>query len=87
MATLIRDHSAQIKTTAGLGYRVRVYGQPQSDGMWLGWLEFRPAGGIGPVLRTSRETSQVSREALDSWASGLEMAYFEGAFGRAQVVS
>ena len=41
--------------------------------------------GDGPVLRTERETSQSSRGALETWALGLEPAYFEGAFSRARV--
>jgi hypothetical protein len=86
MPELIHEHSAHIRTPEGLAYLVRIYGARQSDGTWIGWLEFDPVARKGPVLRTDRETSQATRSALESWALGLEMAYFEGAFARARVV-
>jgi hypothetical protein len=46
-------------------------------------LEFLPDRAGLPTLLTDRETSQASREALASWAEGLESTYFEGAFERA----
>ena len=36
-----------------------------------GWNLFRLIR-LAPMLRTDRETSQASREALESWALGLE---------------
>lgn len=62
---------------------VLVYGKPRADGMWEGWLEFVPASAELSVLRTSRETKQPDRRALEYWASGLEPLYSAGAFGRA----
>ena len=58
----------------------------QHDGTWEAWLEFDPIDRDGPTLRTDRETSQASREAVATWASGLEATYFQGAFGRAHVI-
>jgi hypothetical protein len=86
MANLIHEHSTHIRTPDGRAYLARTYGELQADGAWIGWLEFEPIDKIGPVLRTDRETSQASRDALESWASGLEAVYFEGAFGRARVL-
>jgi hypothetical protein len=86
MTHLIREHSTHVRTPDGRRYVARSFGKPEPDGVWTGWLEFAPVDTSGPVLRTDRETSQASREALESWALGLEPAYFEGAFARARLV-
>ena len=86
MMELIHEHSAIVKTPDGERFVPRTYAEQQPDGIWFGWLEFEPVDG-GPVLRTSRETSQPSRSAVAYWAEGLEPLYFEGAFERAQVVN
>ena len=87
MTALIHEHHALIRTPDGVAYVPRTYGAQQSDGTWEAWLEFVPLDPQTPALRTDRETSQASRQALDTWASGLEPAYFEGAFARAHVVT
>jgi hypothetical protein len=71
-----------VTTADGTRYVVRVYGQPRTDGTWVGWLEF-VAVGAARVLRTGTETTQPNRAALAYWASGLEPTYLEGAFARA----
>jgi len=63
-------------------YDVRVYGESRADGTWIGWIEFRSPE-TGAVLRTGRETTQSNEGQLAYWASGLGVAYFEGAFERA----
>jgi len=83
MAELIQRYETLVEDGAGTRYEVLVYGAEREDGTWEGWLEFRPAAGVGPLLRTERETSQPNREALLYWASGLEPIYIEGAFARA----
>jgi len=85
--TLIHEHSAHIRTPEGFAYSARIYGERRPDGTWIGWLRFDPVEGNGPALQTDRETSQSTRAALESWASGLERAYLEGAFDRAQVLT
>jgi hypothetical protein len=65
----------------GATYAIRVLGQARADGTWIGWLEF--AGPDG-VLRTGRETTQSNRDGVLYWATGLEPAYFQGAFERAR---
>jgi hypothetical protein len=87
MAELIHEHHARIRTPDGVAYVPRTYAAQQSDGTWEAWLEFDPVDPRASVLRTDRETSQASRQALETWASGLEIAYFEGAFARASVVT
>ncbi len=87
MVELIHVHHARIRTPEGLEYVPRSYALERPDGMWEGWLEFSPTDTAAPTLRTSRETTQSSRDAVISWASGLEGAYLEGAFSRAAIVS
>ncbi|HLG72735.1 MAG TPA: hypothetical protein VK009_20135 [Chloroflexota bacterium] len=88
MAQLIRNLTYPVLTTDGGRFKAAVYGQPRSDGMWEGWLEFSPGTGYQPGtrLQTDRETVQASEAQLDYWAAGLEPAYLEGAFQRAHGV-
>jgi hypothetical protein len=85
MAELIHEHMTHVRTPEGRTYIPRTYAAQQSNDVWEAWLEFEPIGG-GPRLRTDRETSQATREALETWASGLEASYFQGAFARARIV-
>jgi hypothetical protein len=86
MADLIHEYATWVQSE-GQTFVVRAYAARQSGGTWIAWLEFEPVGGGGPILRTDRETSQASREAVEVWASGLEATYLEGAFTRAHLVS
>ena len=87
MAEVIVEYHTHIRTPEGLDYAARAVAASARNGEWDGWLEFLPVGGRGPVLRTDHETHQATRDALEVWASGLEMTYFEGAFARAQIVA
>ena len=84
-AALVRKHRTHIRTTHGVAYVPRTYAAPSSSGGWEAWLEFHPAEERAPVLKTGRETTQATRDAIEVWAAGLEAAYFEGAFARARV--
>ena len=66
----------------GRTYRPRVYGAPQPDGTWGGWIVFFPLAG-GPAVATDRETTQSTLESLGIWAAGLTSVYLEGALVRA----
>ena len=57
------------------------FGRGVAEGVVEGWIEFVPSS-CGPVLSTSRETSQSNLEALTCWATGLEPVYLEGALAR-----
>lgn len=85
MRELIHIHETHIHTPEGLTYVPRTYARQLADGTWEAWLEFHPAAETDPVLKTERETTQANRQALETWASGLEATYFEGAFERAQL--
>ena len=66
----------------GRTYRPRVYGEPQPDGSWGGWIVFFPLDG-SPAVATDRETTQSTLESLGVWAAGLTSVYLEGALVRA----
>lgn len=84
VSELIHQFAGEIRAGDGRLYAARVYGERRADGTWEGWLEFRPAGGPGQILRTDRETTQPDRDALAYRASGLEPLYFDGALARAR---
>ncbi len=87
MAELLQEYSARVTDSDGETYVVRSYAEERADGTWAGWLEFHPADGGKPVLRTGQETSQPSRVTVEYWASGLEPLYFEGALARARATN
>jgi hypothetical protein len=81
----IHEYPDLVRHGDGTPYLVRVYGQPRSDGMWIGWLEFVAIG--PPITRqTGRETTQSNRRGLVYWALGLQPRYLEGALARARAV-
>ena len=63
-------------------FRPGVYGLPQLDGLWGGWLIFFPSSGE-PAIATERETTQPTLAALTKWAEGLPTIYVNGALDRA----
>ncbi len=78
----IHEYAVRFQAEDGTVYAILACGALRDDGMWEGFLEFRPLDG-GLPRHTGRETTQPSRDALVYWASGLEPIYFEGAFTRA----
>jgi hypothetical protein len=90
MRELIHKHSTAVRGDDGRMYEAFIFGQQREDGTWMGWLEFVPVGEgtgspgeSGHTLRTTSETSQPDRRALEYWAGGLEPAYLDGALTRA----
>jgi hypothetical protein len=83
MAEVLVQFDTPITAPDGRRYLARVCGREAADGMWEGWIEFDPQDG-SPVLRTPRETEQSARKDLAYWASGLTVAYLEGALERAR---
>ena len=80
---LILELTQHVQDSAGINHVVRVLGRERIDGTWEAWLEF-VAVGAAIVLTTRVETTQSNREAVAYWATGLEPAYLQGAFARAQ---
>ena len=81
---LVHERRIAITDDDGKAYAaVRVFAYPQPVGTWAGILEFLPADG-GPGIRSERETTQSSPDAVAYWATGLEPLYFEGALARAR---
>jgi len=80
---LIREHPNKVNDNEN-SYIVWICGEQRGDGTWEGWLEFHSIGAGGHVSRTSQETSQPNRAALECWADGLEPIYLDGALARVQ---
>ncbi len=66
---------------SGTAYRIEVIGVERSDHTWEGRLRF--SDDAEKSVTTGEETSQPNREALEYWATGLEIVYLEGALQRA----
>jgi hypothetical protein len=83
MAEVLVQFDQPLADEGGRSYVVRVCGGVAEDGAWEGWIEFDPRDG-GATLRTPRETEQPNRADLEYWATGLTVAYLEGALERAR---
>jgi hypothetical protein len=59
-----------------------VYGEPQLDGRWGGWIVFFPLD-RSPAIATDRETTQTTFDGLAVWAAGLTSVDVEAALVRA----
>ncbi len=81
MSEVLFQYDAEFSDDRGRLYRARACGRERKDGRWEGWLEFVPAD--GPVVRTTRETTQPDRGFLEYWATGLTATYLDGALLRA----
>src|SRR5437868_2496779 len=82
MAEVLVRFTELVHDENGASYRAQASGAIESDGLWKGWIEF--IGENGDALRSPRETTQPSRDALLYWAEGLTAAYLEGALRRAR---
>lgn len=83
MAEVFVRFDEPIRDSRGHMYAAQVCGRVAPDGLWEGWIEFQPVDG-GDVLRSPRETEQPNRHDLAYWATGLTVAYLEGALDRAR---
>lgn len=68
--------------SGGKTYRPTAVGRRRSDGGWEGWIEFVDAAGVKRVS-TEVETTQSDANAFRYWATGIGVAYLEGALARA----
>jgi len=67
----------------GRVFRPRLYGDPQADQSWAGWLIFFPVPAGVAIAPPSPETTQATLTALQAWGTGLTVVYLEGALDRA----
>ncbi len=67
MAELIHQFSDPIRSKDGVPFVAQVWAE--SDDRWYAWLVFIAAD--GRILRTARETSYESRDAVRAWAASL----------------
>jgi hypothetical protein len=82
MAEVLVEFENAVSDERGRAYAARVCGRRADDRLWEGWIEFTPRAGGSPV-RTPRETKQPKYTDLKYWATGLTVAYLEGALVRA----
>jgi hypothetical protein len=82
VAEVFVEYRSVLRGNDGSAWDVRICGKEADDGLWDGWIEFDPVGG-GNALRSRRETRQPNRADLEYWATGVSVAYLEGAFERA----
>src|SRR4051812_11567948 len=81
MALVIHEYASAVRAADGHEYRAVAVGEERADGTWIGWLEFSVGDSI--ALRTDRETTQPSFDALRYWSRGIEPIYLERALTRA----
>jgi hypothetical protein len=81
MAEVVKQFDSNAAGPGGRTFIVKACARQSEDGRWEGWLEF-DAGDGSHVLRTPRETTQPSRDAVVYWANGLSPVYLEGALAR-----
>lgn len=82
MEELVQQFESPVVYRDGQTYTAFVRGRMRSDSRWEAWLEFR-RDRDGRIFHTAVETTQPDRERVLYWATGLGVAYFEGAIDRA----
>ncbi len=70
----------------GETYIPRVYGNPNYDGTWNGWLVFFPTP-MSRAAATDRQTTQPDLSALVDWADTLTLADLYVGLERAQTLN
>ena len=84
MADVIAEYEEAVVADDGSIWAARACAR-RIDGHKEGWIEFIPmTRGESPV-RTPVETTQSDDDALQQWASGITVAYLEGALDRARM--
>jgi len=83
MEQLLQTFETPFIDGSGEAYDIHVYGRSRPADTWQGWIVFTRRRD-GRRFTTDAETTQPSVEDVAYWATGLEPAYFEGAFQRAR---
>jgi hypothetical protein len=82
MAEVLVEFDAAFPGPDGAAYAPRACAREAEDGRWEGWIEFSDLDS-GAVIRSTRETTQPTRDGVMYWATGLTRVYLEGALVRA----
>ncbi|HJQ10300.1 MAG TPA: hypothetical protein VJ840_04645 [Gemmatimonadaceae bacterium] len=83
MPEILVKFDEPIPRSDGVEYFAQACARERNDGLWEGWLEFRPVAGDGDSVNSGRETTQPNRNAVMYWAQGLSRVYLMGALERA----
>lgn len=83
MTEVLVDYENTIAGADGSRWAARACGRRGAINMWEGWIEFVPLDLDRKPVRSTRETTQPSREDLLYWATGLTPVYLRGALTRA----
>src|SRR5688572_2014757 len=83
MTEVLVDYENTIAGADGSRWAARACGRRGAINMWEGWIEFVPLDLDRKPIRSTRETTQPSREDLLYWATGLTPVYLRGALTRA----
>ena len=83
MTEVLVDYENTIADADGSRWAARACGRRGATNMWEGWIEFVPLDLDRKPIRSTRETTQPSREDLLYWATGLTPVYLRGALTRA----
>ena len=84
MTEVLVDYENTIAGADGSRWAARACGRHgAASNMWEGWIEFVPLDLDRKPIRSTRETTQPSREDLLYWATGLTPVYLRGALTRA----
>ena len=83
MAVVLVDFENTIAGADGSRWAARACGRLGATNMWEGWIEFVPLDLEQKPIRSRRESTQPSREALLYWATGLTPLYLKSALTRA----
>jgi hypothetical protein len=82
-AEVLVDYETTIADADGSRWAARACGRRGTTNMWEGWIEFVPLDLDRKPVRSTRETTQPSREDLLYWATGVTPVYLRGALTRA----
>ena len=83
MSEVLVDYENTVAGADGSRWAARACGRKGPGNMWEGWIEFVPLDLDRKPIRSTRETTQPSREDLLYWATGLTPVYLRGALTRA----
>ncbi len=79
MTELIHQFRDPVYSADGVPYVVQAWAEREAR--WHGWLVFIAAD--GRILRTARESTHRTRDAVRVWAAGLDLRALSRALARA----